>query len=48
MLDLLGELHGLNRVEAMAIGSSVIGLRITQIVNGVKGVHAFLPHGVFK
>lgn len=47
MLDLLGELHGLNRVEAMAIGSSVIDLRITQIVNGVKGVHAFFPHGVF-
>ncbi|MCR2805940.1 acetamidase/formamidase family protein [Paenibacillus soyae] len=48
MLDLMGELHGLNRVEAMALGSSVVDLRITQIVNGVKGVHAILPHGVFK
>jgi acetamidase/formamidase len=46
MLDLLGELYGLNRVEAMAIGSSVVDLRITQVVNGVKGVHACLPHGV--
>lgn len=48
MLDLMGELYGLNRVEAIALGSSVVDLRITQIVNGVKGVHACLPHGIFK
>jgi acetamidase/formamidase len=46
MLDLINELYGLSRVEAMAIGSSVIDLRITQIVNGIKGVHACLPHGI--
>lgn len=45
MLGLMGELYGLNRVEAMAVGSAAIDLRITQIVNGVKGVHACLPHG---
>jgi acetamidase/formamidase len=44
MLKLMGELYGLNRVEAMALGSIVVDLRITQIVNGVKGVHAILPH----
>lgn len=48
MLTLMGELYGLNRVEAMALGSSVVDLRITQIVNGVKGVHACLPHGILK
>jgi acetamidase/formamidase len=48
MLGLMGELYGLNRVEAMALGSSVIDLRITQIVNGVKGVHACLPHGAIR
>lgn len=48
MLDLMGELYGLNRVEAIALGSSVVDLRITQVVNGVKGVHACLPHGVFR
>jgi acetamidase/formamidase len=48
MLKLMGELYGLNRVEAMALGSSVVDLRITQIVNGVKGVHACLPHGAFR
>jgi len=48
MLNLMGELYGLNRVEAIALGSSIVDLRITQIVNGVKGVHACLPHGIIK
>ena len=48
MLDLLGEQYGINRVEAMALGSAVIDLRITQIVNGIKGVHACLPHGALR
>ncbi|WP_145412748.1 acetamidase/formamidase family protein [Paenibacillus xylanexedens] len=48
MLGLMGELYGLERVEAIALGSAVVDLRITQIVNGVKGVHAFLPHDAFK
>lgn len=48
MLDLMGELYGLNRVEAIALGSSVLDLRVTQIVNGVKGVHACLPHGAIR
>jgi len=45
MLNLMGELYGLDRVQAIALGSAVVDLRITQIVNGVKGVHALLPHG---
>jgi len=48
MLTLMGELYGLDRVEAIALGSTVIDLRITQIVNGVKGVHACLPHGAIR
>lgn len=48
MLNLMNEIYGLNRVEAMALGSSVIDLRITQIVNGTKGVHAYLPHGALR
>ncbi|GFN34067.1 acetamidase/formamidase family protein [Paenibacillus xylaniclasticus] len=44
MLNLMGRLYGLNRVEAIALGSAVVDLRITQVVNGVKGVHAVLPH----
>lgn len=48
MLNLMGELYGLDRVEAIALGSAVIDLRITQIVNGVKGVHAILSHDAFQ
>lgn len=48
MLNLIGELYGLSRVEAIAIGSAVIDLRITQVVNGVKGVHACLPHDAIR
>lgn len=48
MLTLLGERYGLNRREAMAVASVVVDLRITQIVNGVKGVHAVLPHGALR
>ena len=46
MLDLMGELHGLERRESLGLASLLVDLRITQIVNGVKGVHAVLPHGV--
>jgi acetamidase/formamidase len=44
MVDLLGELHGLDRHQALGIASAVVDLRITQMVNQVKGVHAVLPH----
>lgn len=46
MLDLLIERHPeLTRAEALALASVSVDLRITQIVNGVRGVHAVLPHG---
>jgi acetamidase/formamidase len=45
MLDLMGELYGYERKEALALASLVVDLRITQIVNGIQGVHAVLPHG---
>jgi acetamidase/formamidase len=43
MLELMGELHGLTRLEALALASAIVDLRITQIVNQVCGVHAVLP-----
>lgn len=45
MLDLMVEQHGLGRKEALALASLLVDLRITQIVNGTRGVHAVLPHG---
>jgi acetamidase/formamidase len=44
MLHLMGELYGLTVKEALALAGLVVDLRITQTVNGVRGVHAVLPH----
>jgi acetamidase/formamidase len=45
MLDLMGERYGMNRAEALAMAGIVVDLRVTQVANGVKGVHAVLPDG---
>jgi acetamidase/formamidase len=45
MLVLMGRELGLERRDALALASVVVDLRITQVVNGVLGVHAVLPHG---
>jgi acetamidase/formamidase len=43
MLTLLGELYAVERPEALALASVLVDLRVTQIANGVHGVHAVLP-----
>ena len=48
MLTLLGDLFGVDRHEALALASVTVDLRVTQIVNGVCGVHAVLPHGAVR
>lgn len=45
MLDLLEEQYSLPRPDALAMASLVVDFRVTQFVNGVRGVHALLPHG---
>ena len=42
MLDLMERELELERGYALALSSVVVDLRVTQIVNGVKGVHAML------
>jgi acetamidase/formamidase len=44
MLDLMTAHYNISRSEANAYASLVVDLRVTQIVNGKKGVHAILPH----
>ncbi|MFG1674643.1 acetamidase/formamidase family protein [Micromonospora sp. NPDC049282] len=44
MFGLVGRLHQVSRADAILLASVVVDLRITQIVNGVVGVHAILPH----
>ena len=44
MLGLMGRELGLERREALALASVVVDLRVTQLVNGSRGVHARLAH----
>jgi acetamidase/formamidase len=48
MLDLMGREHALERADALALASLVVDLRVTQMVNGVRGVHAVLPHDAIR
>ena len=48
MLDLMGELHQLPRSQALALASLVVDLHVTQIANGVHGIHAILPDGALR
>jgi acetamidase/formamidase len=42
MLDLMEREHALERRDALALASVVVDLRVTQLVNGARGVHAIL------
>ena len=48
MTELISELHQIEKTEALALASVTVDLRVTQVVNGVKGVHAVLPHGSLR
>jgi acetamidase/formamidase len=48
MLRLMGRELGLARQDALALASVVVDLRVTQVVNGVKGVHAVLRDGAIR
>ncbi len=48
MLDLMMTRYALPRQDALALASVAVDLRVTQIVNGVCGVHAVLPHGAIR
>ncbi|TLS36192.1 acetamidase/formamidase family protein [Pseudalkalibacillus caeni] len=48
MIDFIAQHYNLSRSEAHAYATMVVDLRITQIVNFSKGVHAFLPIDAIK
>jgi acetamidase/formamidase len=41
------ETKGLHRDDALMLLSAAMDLRVTQIVDGTKGVHALLPKAIF-
>jgi acetamidase/formamidase len=47
MLRLLQREHRLSPDDALALASVAVDLRVTQVVNGVKGVHAVLRDDAF-
>jgi acetamidase/formamidase len=47
MIDYLVTEHGLSRDGAYMLTSAAADLHVTQVVDGVKGVHAMLPKTVF-
>jgi acetamidase/formamidase len=47
MLDFLTSEKRLARSEAYMLASDAVDLRITQLVDGKKGVHALLPKAIF-
>ena len=44
MLDVLRQQFGVSAPRAMLLASSLVDLRVTQLVNKVRGVHAVLTH----
>jgi acetamidase/formamidase len=47
IIDFLGEEKGLGREDAYRIASLAADLRVTQVVDGVKGIHAMIPKRIF-
>ncbi len=48
MLELMRRELELERADALALASVVVDLRVTQLVNGVRGVHAVLRHDAIR
>lgn len=48
MVKLMQQFFSIKKEEATALASATVDLHITQVVNGVKGVHAILPHGAIR
>lgn len=46
MISLLGEIAGLLPEDAYSLCSLAADLRVTQLVDGNKGIHAMLPKDI--
>jgi acetamidase/formamidase len=44
----LSEEKGLTRADAYALASIAVDFEVTQVVDGVKGIHAMIPKGIFR
>ena len=46
MVDFLVRQHGLTREDAYVLCSVALDLRVTQVVDGTKGIHAMLAKSI--
>jgi acetamidase/formamidase len=44
----LGEIQGLDFFNAFALASIAVDFRVTQVVDGTKGIHAMIPKRLFR
>jgi acetamidase/formamidase len=47
-VDLIASEKRLDRDDAYMLGSVAVDFRVTQVVDGTKGVHAMIPKSIFK
>ncbi len=47
-IKFLAEEKGLARADAYALASIAVDFEVTQVVDGVKGIHAMIPKEIFK
>jgi acetamidase/formamidase len=47
-IQFISKTKGLSRDDAYALASLAVDLRVTQIVDGNKGIHAMIPKAIFK
>jgi acetamidase/formamidase len=48
MVGWLAAIYQVPRTEALALASTCVDLRVTQVANGTWGIHALLPHGLLR
>jgi acetamidase/formamidase len=48
MVTWMQVLYAVDKATALALASTVVDLRVTQVANRTWGVHAVLPHGVLR
>jgi acetamidase/formamidase len=48
MLDWIVEMKNIPRDEAYLLASVAMDLRVTQVVDGAKGIHAVIPKSIFR
>jgi acetamidase/formamidase len=47
-IQFMSKTKGLTLDDAYSLASMTVDLRVTQIVDGNKGIHAMIPKAIFK